>query len=339
MEALVKDVGVLEPALRSELLLASSSHKAHTLLGVVRVWSALAARAVATQTQIRQAETGDGKLAFTKEQEADFARAQIKLRALLPPLQPGPLLHLSPRLLLIDEYQNDKFRAEVTAAKDRLLQALVAEEDKAKAKRARMLASKRAPPHHHQQQQQLEEEDVGHPLRSHESNTAAEARSVSDIIESLNMRSLEVGGDGLDDTGDWTTVGASGSARERGVGSGAGARVEKLMAPPAGESLGGEEERLVFSAAPQDEEPPLPATPAAADMPMDPSAPPPPLPGSPPPAPPLTVVAITVTKDKYDGDLRELRLMFEEQMQVLQLRNHILQNKIEALEARLEERS
>ena len=76
-----------------------------------------------------------------------------------------------------------------------------------------------------------------------------------------------------------------------------------------------------------------------AEKPMDPSAPPPPLPGSPPPAPPLTVVAITVTKDKYDGDLRELRLMFEEQMQVLQLRNHILQNKIEALEARLEERS
>ena len=328
MEALVKDVGVLEPALRSELLLASSSHKAHTLLGVVRVWSALAARAVATQTQIRQAETGDGKLAFTKEQEADFARAQIKLRALLPPLQPGPLLHLSPRLLLIHEDQNDKFKAEVTAAKDRLLQALVAEEDKAKAKRARMLASKRAPPHHQQQQQQLEVEDVGHPLRSHESDTAAEARSVSDIIESLNMRSLEVGGDGLDDTGDWTTVGASGSARERGVGSGEG---EKLMAPPAGESLGGEEERLVVSAAPQDEEPPLPATPAAAEMPTD---PPPP---SPTPAPPLTVVAITVTKDKYDGDLRELRLMFEEQMQVLQLRNHILQNKIEALEARLQE--
>lgn len=129
MDGLLQELSLLKSEVRASLLSEVSSHEAHSQLGGLKVACVLAVRAVALPSQIKEAEEGEQVVFFSKAQEAEFARTQIAMKGFVG-VGDLQLLHLTPRLLLLDQDQKVKIESAINKAKSLLLNTLLEESDK-----------------------------------------------------------------------------------------------------------------------------------------------------------------------------------------------------------------
>lgn len=288
----LKDIGVLSDVSRGNLLGSVSTHEQHRKLGKVYLGTILAARAAVGSQHVEGC-------AFTKEQESAFARTQVQLNALIPPGKKElPLLHLSPRLLLLDPGQELRMIGAVNDAKERIVRELAGEDETFKRRNKKAEGKKRAPSC---KAAIVDSSDSRHEGHQELSRRLPQGPNVNDLVTAFSA-SLN---SGTDDSGnEWVTIGARGpraatpphedrlvkvdsrSAKETEPGS--------ALAPP---------ETVVHTDT---------ITPHQANEEIE-----------------STAEPAMVTLQKYELDMRELRQFFEEQLTVLQMRIMILQTKLE----------
>lgn len=298
----LKDLGVLSAVARADLLRSESSHEQHRKLGLkVNLGTILAARAAVGASHVEGC-------AFTKEQEAAFARAQVQLNALIPPGKELPLLHLSPRLLLLDPGQELRLSRAVNQAKERIVRELAREEETLKRRNKTVELKKHAPvsppiaDSHASMTTSCSE--TGHEGQQELSSRPPSKTQGPTVIDLVTAFSASLNS-GTDDSGDeWVTIGSRGpraatpplDLEDRLVGRDSkSAKVTEpgaVLAPP---------ETEVYTDS---------ITPHQANDEIESAGP-------------------MVTLQKYEFDMRELRQFFEEQLTVLQMRIMILQTKLE----------
>ena len=292
MNNFIKDLTLLGHDELEALFQEESRHESHQAVGMrVRLLHVLAARSVTVNGN------GERTGTFSVAQESEFARLQIKLNSLVT-INGLPLLHLTPRLLLIDEKQHANFLTRIGDARQRLVGDLLAQESnmlKAKAVAKQPQATTRAsnpppamPPLPHQE---LVSEDV------------------ASLISSFSLR-LAIGSSDDGESEDWLTVGRKHQPQPQSQQQQQQTQQIQIIQQPQQQKQNQvlEEENVVVQQPEQTKVvEPMPAQPYVA----------------------------MVTKEKYDQDLRELRIVFEERIQLLQMRVITLQHALEVANEKL----
>jgi len=322
----MKDLSQLASTPLGDILWQHSCHADHQRMRV-HIGSIIQARSVATGDQLTRVESGlyATGLAFSKEQESHFARLQIQFNNSLPQGRPQlPLLHLTPRLLLLDEHQSSLVETALATYKDGILSELIAAEEATVA-----LARRGKDNPGHSTQPKLAKDAKQTPMSppsasssttpSHSSikhNDKRVSDSVVDIVSAFSIKNSY--NDDEESSDGWLTVGP-GSTYVPVIPS-----IAHLPTTSAVEEI--------------EQFPPLPPSPERLEMteelveaveqavsetilPLSQSIP--------------SSISINqeamVSKKKYDEDLREQRIFFEDQLQVLHLRLHVLQTKLDNL--------
>jgi len=278
MNGFVKDLTLLGQDELDALFKEESQHCCHAGMRV-RLLSILAARSVTVNGN------GESRVGiFSVAQESEFARLQIKLNAFVSTCNGLPLLHLTPRLLLIDEQQHARFLARIDDARQKLVGDLLAQDPGRQITRAvvakQSLVTMRAsdPPlascHHHQEQV---------------------SEDVLSLISSFSLR-MAIGSSDDGESEDWLLVGRK-QQHPQSQSQPLQQQTQQPQQQQQYQVLQEETEEMQQSEQTKVEEPAQPVA--------------------------------MVTKEKYDQDMRELRIIFEERIQLLQMRIITLQHSLE----------
>jgi hypothetical protein len=312
MNNFIKDLTLLGHDELEALFQEESRHESHQAIGMrVRLLHVLAARSVTVNGN------GERTGIFSVAQESEFARLQIKLNSLvslpsvaqesefarqemkLNSLVSLPLLHLTPRLLLIDEKQHANFLARIGDARQRLVGDLLAQESnmqKAKVVAKQPPATTRASnPPPAMPPFPLPHQDLF-------------SEDVASLISSFSLR-LAIGSSDDGESEDWLTVG----------------RKQQPQPPPQPQQQQTQQTHIIKQPQQQKQNQVLEEENVVAQQPEQTKV---------EPKPTQPSVAM-VTKEKYNQDLRELRIVFEERIQLLQMRIITLQHALEVANEKL----
>jgi len=293
-----------------DILWQLSRHADHQQMRV-HIGSVIQARSVATDDQLSRAVESlyAGLVVFSKEQQSQFARLQIQFNSSLPQGRPQlPLLHLTPRLLLLDEHQSKLFKTALTTYKDGILNDLISAEESIVAV-AMTRRGKDSPGHNTlpklvNDAKQPPTSPSPKPLIKHYDKR--ESDSVLDIISAFSIKNSyndnEEGSEG------WMTVGPGSTY------------VTVPVAPSIARlPISAVEEVEQFSPSTSSPERITEELVEAEQVVLETIL------------PPIIPQDVMVSKKKYDEDLREQRIFFEDQLQVLHMRLHVLQTKLDNL--------